>query len=81
MRLVLGGGGGATSIPCPWNYAKKVSHIPLSTLENSPLIDIPKYPISLEVNINIPEIINAKYEYRYILPSTFFFDHTMDCVL
>ena len=79
MRLVWGGGG--YKYPMSLEVSKKVSHIPLSTLENNPLIDIPKYPISLEVNINIPEIINAKYEYRYILSSTFFFNHTMACVL
>ena len=32
----------------------------LSKLENISIINFPKYPISLEVNKNIPEITNAK---------------------
>ena len=36
------------------------SYIPLSKLENIPLIKFPNYPVSLEVNKNIPEITNKK---------------------
>ena len=48
--------------------------IPLSKLENIPLIKFPKYPVSLEVNKNIPEITYTKktYEYRNILSSTYY---------
>ena len=44
----------------------KVSYIPLSKLGNIPIINFPKYPLSLEVNKNIPKITNAKYEYRML---------------
>ena len=37
-----------------------VSYIPGSKQESIPLIKFTKYPISLEVNKNIPEITNTK---------------------
>ena len=39
---------------------RKVSHIPLSKLENVLLINFPKHPIFQEVNKNVPEISNTK---------------------
>ena len=65
---------GGYQYPISLEVNRKVSHIPLSKLENIPLIQFPKYPISLEVNKNIPEITNTKYTYEYIniLSSTYF---------
>ena len=51
-RIHRGGlyGGGVYQYPIPLEVNRKVSHIPLSKLENIPLIKFPKYPVSLEVN-------------------------------
>ena len=65
MRLVWGGGGGH-QYPISLEVNRKVSYIPLSKLENIPIINLPKYPISLEVNKNIPEITNPKNKHRKI---------------
>ena len=46
--------------PISLEVNRKVSRIPLSRLENIPLIKFPKYPKSLELNKNIPEITNTK---------------------
>ena len=51
---------GGYQYPISLEVNGKVSHIPLSKLDNIPLIKLPKYPISLEVNKNIPEITNTK---------------------
>ena len=51
---------------------RKVSHIPLSKLENIPIISFPKYHISLEGNKNIPEITDTKCENRNILSIMYF---------
>ena len=56
----------------------KVSLIPLSNLENIPLINFPKDPISLEVNKNIPEITNTKYTYEEHFVK--YIPHVMVCV-
>ena len=60
IEACMGGGGGGYQYPLSLEENRKVSHIPLSKLENIPLIKFPKYPISLEVNKNIPEITNTK---------------------
>ena len=54
--------GGGEGLPVSYilEVNRKVSHIPLSKLENIPLIKFPKYPVSLEVNKNIPEITGTK---------------------
>ena len=59
------GGGGGTNILYPFNN-REVSYIPLSKVPNIPIIIFLKYPISLEVNTNIPEIINAKSGKKYL---------------
>ena len=55
-----GGGGGWRGRGLSLEVNNKVSHIPLGKLINIPLIKYPKYPISLVVNKNIPEITNTK---------------------
>ena len=55
-----GGGGGVEGAGLSLEVNNKVSHIPLGKLINIPLIKYPKYPISLVVNKNIPEITNTK---------------------
>ena len=66
-------GGGGYQYPISMEVKRKVSYIPLSKLENIPLIKFPKYPICLEVDINIPVITNTikTYEYRNILSSAY----------
>ena len=48
--LYRGGGGGGYKYAISLEVNGKVSYIPLSKLENIPLIKFPKYPVSLEVN-------------------------------
>ena len=52
-------GGEGYQYPVSLEVNGKLSHIPLSKLENIPIIKFPKYPISLIVNKNIPEITNT----------------------
>ena len=53
---------GGYQYPISLEVNRKVSYIPLSKLENIPIINFPKYPMSLEVIKNIPEITDTKYK-------------------
>ena len=65
----IGGGGGGYQYPISLSVNREVFYTPLSKVANIPIIIFSKYPISLEVNTNIPEIINAKYEKKTLMLS------------
>ena len=45
---------GGYQYPISLEVNRKVSYIPLSKLENIPLIKFPKYPVPLEINKKYP---------------------------
>ena len=55
--LYMGGGG----VP--------ISYIPLSKVANIPIINFSKYPISLEVNTNIPESLTQNMKKKILMLS------------
>ena len=48
--------------PISLEAIRQASHIPFSKLGNIIIINFPKYPNSLKVNKNIPEITNTKIQ-------------------
>ena len=75
----MGGGGKQYHVSLEVNRKVLVSYIPLSELENIPIIIFSKYSISLVINKNNPEIINTnvriqEHFVKYIL-------RVMHCVL